>query len=62
MTENRVLMLLQRGEGRHLRVIGHDIIVKLTNEETAGETYVFEDVCPPGAVFRRMCTSGKTRL
>ena len=49
MTGNRLPALLERTEGRRLKVIGHDIIVKLTDAETAGGAYVFEDVCPPGA-------------
>lgn len=48
MTGNRVPALLERTEGRLLKIIGHDITVKLTDLETGGGAYVFEDVCPPG--------------
>jgi mannose-6-phosphate isomerase-like protein (cupin superfamily) len=44
---DRIPALLQRTEGRHLNVIGHEIRVKLTDAETAGDAFVFEDVCPP---------------
>jgi quercetin dioxygenase-like cupin family protein len=44
---HRTPALLQGTEGRRLSVIGHEITVKLTDAETAGDAFVFEDVCPP---------------
>lgn len=49
MAGNRVPAFLEGAKGRHLNIIGHDVTVKLTDAETAGAAYVFEDVCPPGA-------------
>lgn len=48
IANDRMPALLQPTEGRHLSVMGHDITVKLTDAATAGEAFVFEDVCPPG--------------
>jgi quercetin dioxygenase-like cupin family protein len=47
-SNDRIPVLLHAAEGKHLSVIGHDITVKLTDTETAGNAFVFEDVCPPG--------------
>ncbi len=41
-------LVIQSGEGRKMNVLGHAITLKLTQQETEGEYYVFEVVTPPG--------------
>jgi quercetin dioxygenase-like cupin family protein len=41
-------MIIQAGEGKKMRVMGNDVTVKLTKQETNGEYYLFEVVTPPG--------------
>jgi quercetin dioxygenase-like cupin family protein len=40
--------IIRAGEGRKLNVLGHDITVKVSSEQTGGDYYVFEVVTPPG--------------
>jgi quercetin dioxygenase-like cupin family protein len=41
-------MIIQAGEGKKMRVMGNDVTVKLTKQETNGEYYLFDVVTPPG--------------
>lgn len=41
-------LALTAAEGKKMRVMGNDVTVKLTLQETAGDYYVFEVVTPPG--------------
>lgn len=47
MSEKKALVV-NHGNGRKLNVLGHDITVKLSKEETNGAYYVFEVMTPPG--------------
>jgi quercetin dioxygenase-like cupin family protein len=49
LTKTKQPMVVQAGEGRKLNVLGHEITLRLTTEETGGEYYVFEVLTPPGA-------------
>lgn len=46
-TERKAL-ILSAMQGRKLHVIGHDISLKLSSQETGGNCYVFEAMSPPG--------------
>lgn len=41
--------VLQPGAGKPMNVMGHAVTLKLSKDETAGATYVFEVSSPPGA-------------
>ena len=41
-------IIIKAGEGKKMRVIGNDVTVKLTAQQTAGEYYLFEVITPPG--------------
>jgi quercetin dioxygenase-like cupin family protein len=41
-------LVVAAGAGRTMRVIGNDVTVKLTRQETGGEYYLFEVGTPPG--------------
>ena len=48
LTKTKEATVIQSGEGRKMNVLGHTITVKLTQQETEGEYYVFEVITPPG--------------
>jgi quercetin dioxygenase-like cupin family protein len=41
-------MVIKAGDGKKMRVLGNDVTVKLTKQETKGEYYLFEVATPPG--------------
>ena len=41
-------MVISAGNGQKMRVMGNDVTVKLTKQETNGEYYLFDVVTPPG--------------
>jgi len=47
-TQTKEATVIQSGQGRKMNVLGHAVTVKLTEQETAGNYYVFEVVTPPG--------------
>lgn len=48
VVKEKEALVVSAGEGRKMRVIGNDVIVKLTRQETGGEYYLFEVITPPG--------------
>lgn len=45
---DKVAIVTAAGEGRKMRVMGNDVTLKLTRQETGGAYYLFELVTPPG--------------
>lgn len=41
-------LVISAGNGQKMRVLGNDVTVKLTQQETNGEYYLFEVITPPG--------------
>lgn len=44
----KTALVVGNGRGRKLNILGHDVTVKLSLQETNGEYYVFEVITPPG--------------
>ncbi len=44
----KTAMVVSNERGRKLNILGHDVTVKLSLQETNGEYYVFEVITPPG--------------
>jgi quercetin dioxygenase-like cupin family protein len=40
--------IILTGQGRKMNVLGHEITLKLSSQETGGEYYVFQVTTPPG--------------
>lgn len=47
-TTNQKATVVAAGKGKQMNVLGHSVTVKLSKQETNGNTYVFEVVTPPG--------------
>lgn len=41
-------LVVEAGQGKKMNVIGNQVTLRLTSQETGGEYYVFEAVTPPG--------------
>jgi quercetin dioxygenase-like cupin family protein len=48
LTETKAATVVQSGQGRPLNILGHAVTIKLAQQETDGNYYVFEVVTPPG--------------
>jgi len=48
LAKEKTALVVGAGEGRKMQVMGNEVTVKLTRQETAGEYYLFEVVTPPG--------------
>jgi quercetin dioxygenase-like cupin family protein len=46
--ETKEATVIQSGQGRKLNVLGHTVTIKLAQQTTEGDYYVFEVVTPPG--------------
>jgi quercetin dioxygenase-like cupin family protein len=47
-TQTKEATVIQSGQGRKLNVLGHSVTVRLAQQMTEGDYYVFEVVTPPG--------------
>jgi quercetin dioxygenase-like cupin family protein len=47
-TSTQLATIVPAAEGRTLNVLGHSVTIKLAQRETAGHSYVFELITPPG--------------
>jgi quercetin dioxygenase-like cupin family protein len=48
LTKTKEPTVIQAGQGRKMNVLGHEITLKLSSQETDGEYYVFQVTTPPG--------------
>lgn len=48
VVKEKEALVVNAGQGKKMRVMGNDVTVKLTKQETNGEYYLFEVVTPPG--------------
>jgi quercetin dioxygenase-like cupin family protein len=47
-SQTKTATVIQSGQGRQMNVLGHTVTIKLAQQMTEGEYYVFEVVTPPG--------------
>lgn len=48
LTKEKTALVIQSGQGKKMHVLGNDVTVTLSSQETGGDYYTFEVVTPPG--------------